>query len=745
MSDPQTPATGSIEGRSEYEDTPKDQWDYWNEELNSSDKRLRKWKKKGDKIVRRYLGAGAPDTDNDTSGDRNDGARLNLFHSNTITLQSMLYGNTPKVDVSRRHLDANDDVGRIAAELMGRLLSNDLANNGEEYDSVLRAVLEDRLLPGLGCAKVRYAPVFASEQQPDPITGEMIEVDVLESETAPTEYFHWRDVAWGWGRTFSTLPWIGFRSFMDKDALTERFNEAVAKDATYETQHVTDISDSYRDPDMDSAWAKAEVWEIWDKAKKQTVWIVKGYGKVADTKDDPLKLNGFYPCPPFFLANPTTSLYMPTSDYTLAQDLYNEIDVLHTRISIITEAVKVIGVYDSKADGIKRMFKEGIENDLIPVDNWALFAEKGGITGSVVWVPIADIVNALDKLRELRSETIGLLQQVTGMSDIMRGELGGQYEGVGQTQMKAKFGSIRVQALQDTFAKFASDLMQLKADVIMKHFDPKTITKLSNAQYTFDADEMPKDQDEADAREKEQSELLEAVKLLKDPDNARIRVTIRAESIAMIDYAAVKAERTEFLQAISMFMQSASPLMEADPSSKPFMLKLMQWGLAGFKGASEIEGVVDKAIDASEKAAENPQPDPADAAAEKAKELEQMKQQGKMQEIKGKAEATAMVRQQDMQADMATALKEHEAKMREIQAALEAKLAEIAAKAEADISVEMIQSKVNADQQTAGVSNEMAKNQQEHNQSMTESIAAHQLKMDEISKSKTEDKDDAAL
>ena len=675
-----TPNTGAIEGRSEFKDTPKGQFDYWNEELNSSHKRLRKWQKKGDRIVRRYLGAGAADAQNDTTGDNNQGARLNLFHSNTITLQSMLYGNTPKVDVSRRHLDANDDVGRIAAELMGRLLSNDLADNGEEYDSVLRAVLEDRLLPGLGCAKVRYEPTFTTEQQPDPNTGEVIDVDVLQDEKAPTEYYHWRDVAWGWGRTFSTLPWIGFRSFLDKDALTLRFSEEIANEATYETQHISNEEDSYRDPDMDSAWSKAEVWEIWDKVKKQTVWIVKGHGKVADTKEDPLKLNGFYPCPPFLLANPTTSLYMPTSDYTLAQDLYNEIDVLHTRISIITEAVKVIGVYDSKAEGVSRMFKEGIENDLIPVDNWALFAERGGISGSVVWVPLADIVNALDKLRELRAETIGLLQQVTGMSDIMRGELGGQYEGVGQSQLKAQFGSIRVQALQESFAKFASDLMQLKADVIMKHFDPKTITKLSNAQYTFDAEEMPTSPEDAQAREKEQSQLLEAVKLLKDPNNARIRVTIRAESIAMVDYAMIKAERTEFLTAVSTFMQSAAPLMDADPASKPFMLKLMQWGLAGFKGSNEIEGVVDKAIDASEKEAQNPQPDPAEAAAQQAKELQAEKHGQEMEKIQGKAQADAMTRQQDMQADIETANREHLSKMREIDAALQAKLKEIAAK-----------------------------------------------------------------
>jgi hypothetical protein len=93
---------------------------------------------------------------------------------------------------------------------------------------------------------------------------------------------------------------------------------------------------------------------------------------VLDSKADPLKLEGFYPTPPFFLANPTTALYLPTPDYKLAEDLYNEIDKLQERISTITEAVKVVGVYDSSNAEIQTMMNQGVDNKLIPVANWAI-------------------------------------------------------------------------------------------------------------------------------------------------------------------------------------------------------------------------------------------------------------------------------------------------------------------------------------------------------------------------------------
>jgi len=76
-------------------------------------------------------------------------------------------------------------------------------------------------------------------------------------------------------------------------------------------------------------------------------------------KDDLLKLTGFFPCPEPMVANITTTAFMPIPDYKIGQDLYLEIDKLESRISLITEAVKVVGVYDQAAEGVKRLMSEG--------------------------------------------------------------------------------------------------------------------------------------------------------------------------------------------------------------------------------------------------------------------------------------------------------------------------------------------------------------------------------------------------
>ena len=689
-----TAEKGSLESRSDFADNPSEQYRYWARELASSDTQLRNFRNLGTKIVSRYLGGNKSSRDAASSDERSASFRLNLFHSNVITLQSMLYVDLPQVVVSRRFDDANDDIGRVASLIMQRLLTNDLADNGREYSCTLKAALQDRLLPGLGVTRVRYEV----ETEQDPNTGE----EFVTFEDAPVDYYHWRDVSWGWGRSFADLPWIGFRTWMKKDEVRERFGDEAADKVELKNESVvTNKQEEPTEANEDSAWRKAEVWEIWDKTTRRIVWVSPGYDKILDTRDDTLQLSGFYPCPPFLVANETTSLYVPTSDFYLAQDLYNEVDTLQTRISIITEAVKVVGLYNRESGDISRMFKEGTDNDLIPVDNWAMFAEKGGIAGQIDWVPLAEITEALLRLRELRDEAIGLLQQVTGMSDIMRGELGGQYEGVGQSQLKAKFGSVRVQALQDDLAKFASDLLQLKAEVISRHFEPETIAKRANVDSTFDMEIAP-----------------QAIQLIKDPAQARLRVVVKPESVGMADYAQLKHERVEYMAALSSFLQGIGPIIEAEPGAKPFFLEIMKWSLAGFKGSDSIESVFDKMIDLSNQAAikkgQEGEEDTDKTKEDRAKsegqlELEKLKHQNAMQLIQAKLQADLQVRQSDLEADIQTKQAEAQAGAQERLADMKAELAQIQAKMVADIKVENAQSTVNAAQQEASAESEVRK------------------------------------
>jgi hypothetical protein len=646
----------------DYKDQPADiNYDskaYWGKEIRASEKALHRFKEQGKKTVERFL-------------DKRTTARfgvqsLNLFHSNIVTLKAMMFGQTPRVEVDRRYDDMDDDVARTATLILERMLNNDIQmEDGNSFAESLRYGLEDFLLPGLGVCRVRY-DFEATEYEDESEPGE------LEDEWTDIEYVHWNDFLWTAGsRTWRDVRWVAFRTYLRKHEVRERWGEKVAEEINYKT---TKERDTILDPESKDPAEVAEFWEIWCSDSMSVHWYNESYSTMVGKEDDPLGLDNFFPCPQPMMANLTTSSLIPTSEFYFAQDLYNEIDLLETRISLLTRAVKAVGVYDKSADGVKRMMQEGIDNDLIPVDNWAMFAEKGGIKGQVDWMPIEPITGAIQQLQALRDNTIQLLYQSTGLSDIMRGQ--GSAPGTSATEqsLKAKFASTRVQAMQDMFAGFATELQKLKAQIIAKHYSPETIARQSNIMVTPDA-----------------QYAVPAIQLIKDPEQAVWRITVRPESVAMVDYAQMKQDRMEYINSLAMFMQSAAPLISMDEGVTPYLLELLKWGLSGFKGSQQIEGVLDQAVDAAKQNIANksqrpPEVDPK-IQAEQAKS--QADAQAQTQRIQGEMAKQQQMFQQDMQLQQS----QFQQKMQEISAKQQGDMQKIYAKLQADIEKEAVQAR----------------------------------------------------
>jgi hypothetical protein len=689
--------------------TPQGWQKYWQKELAAADKRLRIFTKQGNAVVDRFRNVGGNgDLYADTLSANSTLASLNLFWSNITTLQSMLYGATPQIDVSREHHDPDDDIARVACLLYQRILQADVEASGEDFPTALKAALQDRLLPGLGFCRVSYE-LETSETTPEGATEPQQQVDY---ECAKVSYVHWQDVTWGWARTWSEIPWLGFRTWLTKDEATKRFGEKQASQLTYKNQlpQGDEEQTSIIETDQQSNVQKAEIYEFWLKADKTVYHYSEGVDIILDATRDPLELKGFWPTPRPMAANLTTSLFVPKADFCMAQDLYNEIDLLQARISNITRAVKVVGVYDQKSgDSVGRMLQEGTENSLIPVENWAMFAEGGGLKGSIDWFPVEDVVNTLNTLIGIRDQTIGLLHEVTGMSDIMRGANTDQYTSDGTNQLKAKFGSIRVQAIQDEFARFASDLEALKAEVISKHYRPESILRQSSANYLPEPD-RPK--------------VMDAVALMQSPD-VKWRVNIRPESIAMIDYAQLKSERTEYLTAMATFIQSANSMVSAVPEALPLMLEFMKFGMVGFKGSNYMEGILDQAIDMAKKA---PPKKEDDGKAEQ----QQAQIQAEMQKIQAKSQADLQLIQAKSQTELQKLQIDGQNNLREIQAKAQADNQKILTDLRADLQV--IAAKLAADMRVEEAQSTfaIAEEQTAHQNMMTQAAFDHTAAMGQI-------------
>lgn len=613
---------------------------YWKDQLeNAKTPAFKRFQKRGEKVDKKYK-------DERKERDEEQGSlasKLNLFNSNIAILMSMLYGKIPKVEVERRFADADDDISRVASLMLTRILNTDIEVAGEDMTSVFRNALQDRLIPGLGSARVQYQfeeeeVIIPAMYGPDPVTRETIELapevreTQIKNEWTDILYTHWKDELWSPARTHSEITWKARRSFLTPRKLKARFPDADIKKISFNS-----CGPMPKDGTQKGQAKQAEVWEIWDKDTKKVFWWTEGVDEILDEQDDPLELDGFFPSPPPMVANVTTTQFMPKSDYDIAADLYLQIDELETRITLLTEACKLVGLYDKSQPAIARLFNEGVENDLIPVDNWAAFAEKGGINGSIVFLPIKEVAEVIQLLTDKQGQKIQQLQQVTGMSDVMRGAASARTERISATadKLETQFGSIRIEALQNEFARWVNDTQGLKVEIIAKHYQPYCIRQQSNIDLTPDAQYAD-----------------QAIQLIKDYDSSKWRIKVRPETLAIADYAQLKQDRSDFLIGLAQFMQSSAPLLQLSPMALPVLMKLLKWFLAGFRGSNEAEGILDTAIAQFEKQPpKNDKPDPAVEKAKAEAAAKQQESQQKMQLAQQEFQAEMALKQQEMKQD----------------------------------------------------------------------------------------------
>jgi hypothetical protein len=610
----------------------------WLNVISQYDNEFKKWEARAQKIVKRYR-------DDNRNQNTNETAKFNILWSNVQTLIPAVYARLPKANVSRRFGD-NDPIARVASQLIERALDFEIEHYSD-FRSTMKNAVEDRFLGGRGVAWVRYEPHVRAQDIPDDglqVTEDVDEVqntmtldgaigeevepqEEIEYECAPTDYVYWKDfghsVARTWEEVTSVWRWV----YMTKESLAERFGEETAKSIPLDAGPETNKQYSTQSKDF----TRAKICEIWDKESGKVYWISKSCPDILDERDDPLELENFFPCPKPLYATMTSDTLVPVADFALYQDQANDLDILTDRIDGMIKALRVRGVYDASQPALQRLFTEGDNNTLIPVDKWMAFSEKGGLKGSIDLLPIDVLATALLQCYRAQDEIKQTIYEITGISDIIRGQ-GEASETATAQQIKGQYAGLRLRSMQEDVALFASALFQLKAQVICTKFQPSTILQYAAAEAMNEAD---------------QALIPQALMLLKNKPLRSFRVQVDSDSLVQIDEQQNKRDRVEFLQAMGGFLTQALPMGQQAPELVPMLIELIKFGVGAYKKAEPIEGAIDQAMEQmkqkQQQMAANPTPPPPDP--------EIMKLQGQQQIEQMKMQATAQADQMRVQAD----------------------------------------------------------------------------------------------
>ena len=624
----------------------------WAESLELAKKDQDKFITRGEKIVKRFR------DERDSSSTSSSEKKYNILWSNVKTLFPAVYARKPKAEVERRNKDA-DPVARTAAQILERSLQYEI-DHYPDFDSSLRGSLLDRLLPGRGVTWIRFeegeqvtddVQEGQAEAQGASLLGLLMaepqKADPKSYECTPCDYVFWKDFRHSPARTWEEVTWVARRVYMTKDEVIARFGEDF-KDVPLAHEPIG------IDKDITSAeeMKKAKIWEIWDKATKTVIWHCEGYAEELDNRPDPLELDGFFPCPKPLFATQTTDTLIPVADYAEYQDQASDLDDLTQRISMLVKAVKAVGVYDASQTGIQRLMQEGVDNTLIPVENWGQFSQAGGLKGTIDMLPLDMVVAALNELYESKEKLKQEIYELTGMSDIIRGATNALETATAQ-QIKSQFSSLRLKETQQDVARFASDLLKMKAQVMSSLYRPETLIAMSGIDQTEDA-----------------QYAQQAIELIKNDSMRCYRIEVATDSMVELDEAAEKASRMEFLQAAGSFLQQAVQAVQAVPEMAPLMGEMLMFGVRAFKASRPIEAAFEQAVQKLNQT-QQPKPDPEAAKAQGEAAKAQAKGQADIEIARIKAEASIAVDRAKAEAQQQTDIVRQQAEQEQHAAKLE--------------------------------------------------------------------------
>jgi hypothetical protein len=635
----------------------------WGAEIQAAEKELEKWQRKARKIIKQFRAEVSENMGIDINFER----RYNIFAANTQILQSALLNQLPQPSVDREFNDEMDDVARVASRILERALTYRVRKNTKMYD-LLNQVVQDNLVPGVGCSWHTYkAHIETRTEEPDEFAlaldpnAKALEYEEIVGEEIIDDYVYWEDLLWSPARTWEEVRWVARKVYMTRDQLVERFGPEKGKQIGLD---FTPKRGDYQVEVKNQVFQQAIIYEIWNKESKHVYWFSKSYEDgILDEKDDFLKLNGFFPCPKPLFATLSNGQLVPIPDYEYARDQYKELNEINTRISLLVRACRMAGVYDKSAGAVVQVLNNAAENVLVPVDQWAAFAEKGGMKGSIDWLPLDQIVATIEQLLKAREDVKNQIYEVTGMSDIIRGATKAS-ETLGAQKIKAQYASMRIQTRQKNTAIYASQVFDIQAQLMRKHMSPEEIAKMAQVQFMGEDPQL----------------VQAAMQLLKNPDDVELRVQVESTTLSDIDFQAERDSRMEYMTAITLFMKENGQALVNDPLIGPFLAQLLQFSLVGFRVGKKFEGKLDHTLQQIQKkllAPQQPQPDPeqqkAQAEIQAMQQEAQLNAQGKQQELQFKAaegkmklqavQSQVAAQQQKTQMDMRAAAMKHQQNM----------------------------------------------------------------------------------
>lgn len=567
----------------------------WLDQIADADKREKNYRKEAQLCVDIYEAG---------KGRQNEEVAYNILYANTMTLSPALYNSTPRPVVRPRFKGKATPLAIASARVLQNVLEYVAKNDQPEYttyDDLMKSALIEALVPGRGLTRFKYDAQIEELPQAEPGAQPLKN---LVYENVCGEEVPWDRIRLGYAKSWVKVPWIAFEHFFTREECVKNFGKA--GNSIQLTAVPKDDGDKENKLPADAEGAKfAHVWEIWDKATKEVLFVSDGAKSVIKRVPDPLKLEGFYPLPkPMQLFDKISSM-VPKPIFMLYEEQARELNSVTIRIGKLTRALKIRGYYDGTLQDMAKLM-ESEDNTLIPAMNTAAM-QQGMTLDKAIWLmPIEKIITVLQQLYLNRMQCKQTIYEITGIADIMRGSTQAS-ETLGAQEIKQSWGTLRLKRMQKEVARYACDSLRMQAEIVGNHFNVQTLQQMTGLPYPTQAEKMqvqmqaqqmqmqPGPDGQPAQLPPEMQEVLdsptweEILQVLRNDVLRNFLVTIETNSTIDAEATEDRENVTEFMNAMGQLLSGLVPLIEKGMMpfgmAKQFMLAVTQ----KFRFGAEVE------------------------------------------------------------------------------------------------------------------------------------------------------------
>lgn len=314
--------------------------------------------------------------------------------------------------------------------------------------------------------------------------------------------------------------------------------------------------------------------------------------------EDIIGLEGFFTCTKPLIINAPTTNFWPTSEYFQLRDILDDINQIVKRMMLLTKAMRIRFFFDSSIPQLQSLIGETGEGGGIGIPNLeqSLIAGKGDIRNLVAVFPVDEFIKGLSNLYIAYDQRLNMYYQLTGMSELIRGQTSDVEKTYGERQLEGKFALNRFEPFQRQIQEWLKANYELGMEMALKLFSDKTLDEYIVPQ-TLDPEDKQR--------------YIPALELLKNSFKRRFRVNFETDSTIQINQEWRRKQAIDLANVLTKALESTANVAKEQPELAQTELKILKHLIGEFSdGKLFIDEIQDSIEQAIEKASQPQQPQP---------------------------------------------------------------------------------------------------------------------------------------